>query len=175
MISILKYLTKWTFIAFLLYHLIPIFLVIFDLIGYLNVNNNYIAYVNTPSNSNTNAYIDELNHRGYGEVFPKTGYRPIFIIEQDLNKINRYEENHTRKQFVRLQGVTFSRPLGCIIVLSNTLQSEEYKEVLWHEIEHCFETAHSNNPEDIMYYKQSPMIDINTIDRYLKIHQSNKD
>lgn len=166
---LLKRLLYSILFLFFLYNTIPYVLLMFDMMGYLNTNNDYIAYVNTPSHPETEQYIKELNHRGFGELYPKSGLRPIIIVERDLNKIERSKvlENGDNNPY-NILGMTFPVPLTCLIVMDTYLTKDQYKQVLFHEILHCSLIEHSDEITDLMYHSSSIFTDINTVDKYLE-------
>ncbi len=159
MMQTLKRIAKILLIAIIAFHLAPVLVWLLGLIGYLNVGNSYISHVYTPSNSKASAYLEELNNRGYGEVVKDSGSRPIFVVEDNLNKIER--EGY-------ILGVTWALPAFCLIVMDNNLPPETYRQTIWHEYLHCFYYGHSNKKHDIMAAYLDPQLNEDTVDNYLK-------
>ncbi len=106
-------------------------------------------------------YLQELNYRGQGEVVKYSGWRPIVVVEGDLNK----NVNNDYKL-----GMATPLPAYCLIVMDKYLEDPVlYKQVLWHEYFHCFYYGHSKNESDIMApYLDPSTLDESTVDNYLK-------
>lgn len=161
-------LVKLSLLGAIAFHIGPLLVWLFGLAGYLSAGSSFVSYVDTPSYPNTLAQLSELNLRGHGERVPLKGLRPIFIVEDNLNKRKRYyitEKGHKRPY--TLLGATWPLPAYCLIVMDKNIPKEDYKYVLWHEYFHCFYYGHNNTPGDIMT-TMAGYVNERTVDVYLK-------
>jgi hypothetical protein len=165
----LKTITKLILILVIGIHLGPLLVWIFGLAGYLSVGGSYIGNINTPSYSSTESILKDLNNRGSGEVVKFSGFRPIFIFEQDLNKRDRSRTLESGEESgYDILGMAWSLPMYCLILMHDNLEEKLYRTTLIHEYLHCFNYGHSDDVSDIMYSSNHPRLRDDSIDKYLK-------
>lgn len=154
----------------ILAHAIPFIFWLTGLIGYLNLGNSYVAYINTPKHKHTEQYLEELNTRGFGEVVKRKGLRPIFIVEGNLNKRDRYEVSEDGiKEYYEILGIAYPMATYCLIIMDESiLGKDKYIKTLWHEYLHRFYYDHVEPTNDLMTASNTEEVDKNTVDNYLK-------
>ncbi len=156
----IKFLIKFGILIIFCLHLGPILGWLSGLTGWMYLGKSYVAYVDTPTHPNTIKYLEELNTKVTTKIVRREGYRPIIIVEGNLNKRNKK---------VTSLGKAWSLPGYCLIVMNEDLDDEMYRKVVWHEYLHCFNIGHTHEKYDIMnhYYEEDMKED--SVIKYLKI------
>lgn len=155
-------------VVFLVMHLVPIILTAYELLGHIPFSKTYVHSIDLPSYGNENAkkMLDIFDKLGDNGAVKYTGYRPVFIVEQDLNKSRELKKFFGDRSSTL--GLAFPLPAYCLIVIDSNLTPHYFMHTLWHEYVHCFGYGHADVKTDLMYPYFYGYIDLESTRFYAK-------